>query len=132
MVAGTYVNVPEPLSESLVEDGFREVGVQRGIDAGGLLAASANLVTIFVGRHEIARFIAHLWASASRRAPVRRHESMMVIQHDDRRVAITLEHEGFGDEGPPRAVVRGLTSLLEALTEAGGENRLTEGHNERP
>ena len=130
MVAGTYVNVPESLSESLVSDGFRKAGVERGIDAGWALAAGANLVTIFVGRHEIARFIAHLWASARRRVPIHQHESMVVLQPDDRRVSNTLEHQGFGDAGPPRAVVRGLTSLLEALAEP-GENRLTEGPNAR-
>jgi len=42
---------------------------------------------------------------------------MVVIEHGDRRVAITLDHEGFGEDGPPQAVVRGMTCLLEALAE---------------
>jgi hypothetical protein len=32
-------------------------------------------------------------------------------------VTISLDHEGFGDGGPPPEVVRGKTGLLEALTE---------------
>jgi len=134
MAAGAYVNVPEPLGESLADDGFRRAGVERGIDAGWALSADANLVTIFVGRHEIARFIAHLWASARGprvRAAPHQHDLMVVIQHDNRRVAITVEHEGFGDDRPPRAVVRGMTSLLEALAEP-GERRPTAMPSSRP
>jgi len=80
-------------------------------------SAGANLVTIFVGRHEIAKFVARLWAAARGRAAIRTHDSMVVIEHGDRRVAITLDHEGFGEDGPPQAVVRGMTCLLEALAE---------------
>jgi hypothetical protein len=64
MVAGAYVNVPEGLGESLISDGFRKAGVERGVDVGWALSAGANVITIFVARHEIARFIAHLWARA--------------------------------------------------------------------
>jgi len=117
MAVGVYVNVPEPLADSLARESFRKAGIKRGIDPGWALAAGANLVTIFVGRHEIAKFVARLWAAARGRAAIRTHDSMVVIEHGDRRVAITLDHEGFGEDGPPQAVVRGMTCLLEALAE---------------
>lgn len=121
MAAGVYVNVPELLADSLAEDGFRLAGYERGIelDAGTLLAASANLVTVLVGRHEIARFITHVWMAARRRTPGRPHRLTVIAEQDDRRLAITIEHEGFGEDGPPFAVVRGMTTLLEALAEPG-------------
>jgi len=122
MTAGLYVNVHGPLADSLIRDGFRQAGIKRGIDPGWALAAGANLVTIFVSRHEIAQFVVRLWAAARGRPAIRAHDSMVIIEHGDRRVAITLEHEGFGQEGPPQAVVRGMTSLLEALAEL-DENR---------
>ena len=46
MVAGAYVNVPEELGESLIIDGFRKAGVERGVDVGWALSAGANAVTI--------------------------------------------------------------------------------------
>lgn len=115
MAVGVYVNVTEPLADSLAGDGFRQAGIKRGIDPGWALAAGANLVTIFVARHEIAKFVERLWAAARGSPAFGTHDSMVIIEHGDRRVAITLEHEGFGEDGPPEAVVRGMTSLLEAL-----------------
>jgi hypothetical protein len=117
MAVGVYVNVTEQLADSLAGDGFRPAGIKRGIDPGWALAAGANLVTIFVGRHEIAKFVARLWAAARGRAATGTHDSIVIIEHGDQRVAITLEHEGFGEDGPPQAVVRGMTSMLEALAE---------------
>ena len=117
MVAGVYVEVPEQLADSLIRDGFRRSGFRRGIDPLSAISAGANLVTIFVARHEIARFVAHLWAAARGRAVSRDHESMVVFEHRGRRVTISLDHEGFGDGGPPPEVVHGMTGLLEALAE---------------
>ena len=64
MAVGMYVKVPEEVAKSLAEDGFRMAGAERGIElyAETILAASANMVTVFAGRHEIARFTAHLLA----------------------------------------------------------------------
>jgi hypothetical protein len=120
-----YVKVPGPLGESLAEDGFRIVGNERGIElyvngAEMLLGATANLVTVLVGRHEISRFIIHLWASARGRKPIHSaHQDGMtaVVERGGRRVAITLEHEGFDDAGPPKTLVRGMSALLEALAD---------------
>jgi len=81
MVAGVYVEVPEQLADSLITDGFRRSGFRRGIDPLSAISAGANLVTIFVARHEIARFVAHLWAAARGRAVSRDHESMVVFEH---------------------------------------------------
>jgi hypothetical protein len=133
MAAGAYVNVPEELGESLISDGFRKAGVERGVDVGWTLSAGANVVTIFVARHEIARFIAHLWACArGRSTPTSgRPGSRLVFKDGDRWVAITLEHEGFGDNGPPRAVVGAMTALLEELTDP-SENRPTAIPGRRP
>jgi hypothetical protein len=119
MAAGMYVKVPEELAESLAEDGFRMAGVARGIElyAETILAASANLVTVFVGRHEIARFVAHLLAplrGGNRRTP---DGLRIVVERGGQRVAIALAHEGFSDAGPPQALVHGMTALLEALAE---------------
>ena len=55
MVAGVYVEVPEQLADSLITDGLRRSGFRRGIDPVAAISAGANLVTIFVARHEIAR-----------------------------------------------------------------------------
>jgi hypothetical protein len=55
MVAGVYVEVPEQLADSLITDGFRRSGFRRGIDPVAAISAGANLVTIFVARHEIVR-----------------------------------------------------------------------------
>jgi hypothetical protein len=117
MVSGVYVEVPKELADNLVTDGFGKAGTRRGVDPLSTLSAGANLVSIFVARHEIARFVAHLWALARGRAANREHNSMVVVEHRGQRVAISLDHEGFGDDGPPPEVVRGMTALLEALTE---------------
>ena len=85
MAGGVYVNVPEPLADSLVGEGFRRAGINRGIDPGWALAAGANLVTIFVSRHEIAEFVARLWAAARGRAAIHTHDSMVVIENGNRR-----------------------------------------------
>jgi hypothetical protein len=118
MAVGMYVKVPEEVAKSLAEDGFRMAGAERGIElyAETILAASANLVTVFVGRHEIARFIGHLLAPlrGRSRAP---QGLRIVVERGGQRVAITLEHEGFTDAGPPAGLVDGMTALLEALAE---------------
>jgi hypothetical protein len=117
MVAGVYVEVPEQLADSLITDGFRRSGFRRGIDPVAAISARANLVTIFVARHEIARFVAHLWAAARGRAANRDHESMGVFEHRGRRVTISLDHEGSGDGGAPQEMARGMTGPLEARAE---------------
>jgi hypothetical protein len=117
MVAGVYVEVPEQLADSLIRDGFRRSGFRRGIDPVAAISAGANLVTIFVARHGIARFVAHLWAAARGRAANRDHELMVVFEHRDRRVTISLDHEGSGDGGSPPEVVRGMTGPLDARAE---------------
>jgi hypothetical protein len=122
MTVGMYVKVPEPLAESLAEDGFREVGPERGIelyvnDAAMLVGTAANLVTVLVGRHEISRFVRHLWASARGHKPIRQEGMTVVLQRGSQRVAITLQHEGFDGEEPPRTVVHGMSALLEALAD---------------
>ena len=117
MAAGVYVEVPEQLADSLTADGVRRAGFHRGIDPLWALSAEANLVSIFVVRHEIARFVAHLWAAARGRAADGEHNSMVVFEHRGRRVAISPDHEGFGCDGPPPEVVRGMTAQLEALTD---------------
>jgi hypothetical protein len=117
MAPGGYVVVPQKLADTLIADGFRKGGFRRGVDPLTALSAGANLVSIFVARHEIARFAAHLWAAARGHAANREHDSMVAFEHRGRRVAIWIDHEGFGDDGPPPEVVRGMTPLLEAMTD---------------
>jgi hypothetical protein len=114
MAAGFYVQIPPDLADCLAEDGFRIVGPPRGIET--LLADSANLVTVLVGSHEISRFIRHLWASMRRNKATPESGAKVTIEHNGRRVAVTLEHEGFGDDGPPQTVIAGMTALFEALS----------------
>lgn len=61
MAAGGYVVVSQKLADTLIADGFRKDGFRHGVPLTALSAA-ANLVSVFVARHEIARFVAHLWA----------------------------------------------------------------------
>lgn len=117
MTSAFYVQVPSDVAGRLVEDGFREAGAQRGIDA--LLGTSANLVTIAVGSHEISRFVRHLWDTTWRHKRTPQAESKVIIEHDGRRVTITLEHEGFGEDGPPETVLAGLSALLAVLAKPG-------------
>ena len=105
MAGGVYVNVPEPLADSLVGEGFRRAGIKRGIDPGWALAAGANLVTIFASRHEIAEFVARLWAAARGRAAIHTHDSMVAIENGNRRAAITAALAEL-DEDRPAAVPR--------------------------
>lgn len=62
MAAGGYVVVSQKLADTLIADGFRKDGFRHGVDPLTTLSAGANLVRVFVARHEIARFVAHLWA----------------------------------------------------------------------
>jgi hypothetical protein len=67
MAAGGYVVVSQKLADTLIADGFRKDGFRKdgfrhGVDPLTALSAGANLVSVFVARHEIARFVAHLWA----------------------------------------------------------------------
>ena len=57
MAADGYVVAPQKLADTLIADGFC-----CGVDLLTALSAGVNLVSIFVARHEIARFVAHLWA----------------------------------------------------------------------
>jgi hypothetical protein len=114
MAAGFYAQVPRDLADCLIQDGFRESGSERGIET--LLADSADIATVLVGAHEISQFVEHLWASIRRSKRVPKSGSKVIIERDGRRVAITLEHEGFGDDGPPQAVITGMTALFEALS----------------
>jgi hypothetical protein len=67
MVASVYVEVPEQLADSLITDGFRRSAPRRGIDPLSAISARADLVTIFVARHEVARFVARRAAARGRR-----------------------------------------------------------------
>jgi hypothetical protein len=62
MAADGYVVAPQKLADILIADGFRKGGFRHGVDPLTALSAGVNLVSIFVARHEIARFVAHLWA----------------------------------------------------------------------
>jgi hypothetical protein len=121
MTTGVYVTVPTDLANRLADDGFSLAGGKRGIET--VLADSANLVTVLVGSHEITRFVQHLWTSARRQRAVSDSqatavsEARVIIERDGRRVAITLQQNGFGDAGPPEKVVQGMTALLQALSE---------------
>ena len=95
MASGVYVEVPKQLADTLIMDGFRKAGVRHGVDPLSALSAGANLVSIFVARHEIARFVAHLWALARGHVPNREHNSMVIFEHRGQRVAISLDHEGL-------------------------------------
>jgi hypothetical protein len=127
MATGVYVTIPEDLANCLVDDGFNPAGARRGIETA--LADSANLVTVLVGSHEMTRFVRHLWTSARRRSAASDSgatavsESRVIIERDGRRVAITLQQEGFGDAGPPEKVVQGMTALLQALSEPASKVR---------
>lgn len=114
MTAAFYVRVSRDLADCLIGDGFREAGAERGIET--VLADSANLATVLVGTHEISRFIGNLWDSMRRGKDLPASAAKVIIEHDGRRVAITLEHEGFGSDGPPQAVVAGMTTLFEELS----------------
>lgn len=122
-----YVTVPEDLANRLVDDGFNPAGGKRGIET--VLADSANLVTVLVGSHEITRFVQHLWTFARRRVAASDSEAtavseaMVIIERDGRRVAITLQQNGFGNAGPPENVVQGMTALLQALSEPDSKAR---------
>jgi hypothetical protein len=115
MADGVYVKVPKNLADDLDRDGFRIAGTERGIET--VLADSANLVTVLVGSHEISRFVGHLWAAARRHGNSPGSGVKLIVERDGRRVELTLEHEGFGDEGPPEKVVRGMTALLKTLSD---------------
>jgi hypothetical protein len=117
MAVGFYVSVPEDLAESLVNDGFRRSGPVRGVadDVFGALAAGANLTTVLVGAHEIGRLARHLWVAARRRTHNDTHVTTVVIEDDRRRVAISLEHQGFEGDEPPEDAVEGMVALIKAL-----------------
>lgn len=115
MADGVYVKVPKDLADRLAEDAFREAGTERGIEP--VLSDAANLVTVLVGSQEISRFVAHLWAAVRHRRNSASPGVKLVVEREGRRVAITLEHEGFGDNGPPAKVVHGMAALLTALTD---------------
>jgi len=115
MADGVYVKVPKDLADCLVEDGFRSAGTERGVEA--ILADGANLVTVLVGSHEISRFARHLWAAVRRRRNSPSPGVKLIVERGGRRIAITLEHEGFSD-GPPEKVIRGMTDFLTALSDS--------------
>jgi hypothetical protein len=115
MADGAYVKVPRDLADRLVEDDFREAGTERGIDS--VLADSANLVTVLVGSHEISRFVGHLWTTIRLRRNSPSPGVKVIVERGGRRVVLTLEHEGFGDDGPPEKVVRGMSALLTSLAD---------------
>jgi hypothetical protein len=116
---------PSPLGrlslDHLDRDGFRIAGTERGIET--VLADSANLVTVLVGSHEISRFVGHLWAAARRHRNSPSPGVKLIVEQDGRRIALTLEHEGFSDDGPPEKVVRGMTALLKNLPDRETEGR---------
>jgi hypothetical protein len=118
MGAGFYIKVPGDLANRLADDGFRLPGAERGVEV--LLADSANLVTVLVGSHEISRFVRHLWAAVRGRRNSRGGTVKVVVENKGRTVSLTLEHEGFGDEGPPEKLAHGMTVLFTSLSDLGG------------
>ncbi len=88
------MNVPGSLADSLVRDGFRQVGIERGIDPEWALAADANPVTIFVSRHEIAQFVVRLWAAARGRPAIRARSLLEALAERDenRPAAVPRSH----------------------------------------
>jgi hypothetical protein len=109
------VQISRDLADALADDGFRVAGAERGAEA--LLGDSANLVTVLVGSQQISEFVRHLWKSAHRGKPTPETGQKVIIEHDGRRIALTLEHDGFGDDGPPQTLVAGMASLFKALSE---------------
>jgi hypothetical protein len=116
MADSVYVKVPKDLADCLAEDDFRSSGPERGIETA--LADGANLVTVLVGGHEVARFVRHLWATVRRRRNSPSPAVKLVVERGGRRIAITLEHDGFGDDGPPEKMIRGMADFLTALSES--------------
>ena len=62
MADGVYVNVTEPLADSLAGDGFRQAGIKRGIDPGWALAPASLL-------EALAEFDEDRWAAIPRSRP---------------------------------------------------------------
>lgn len=116
MGAGFYIKVQRDLADSLADDGFRLAGTERGAET--LLADSANLVTVVVGSHEISRFVKHLWTAVRGRRNSR-GTAKVVVENHGRRISLTLEHEGFGDDGPPEKLAHGMTALIASLSDLG-------------
>jgi hypothetical protein len=44
----------------------------------------------------------------------------VVVENKGRRVSLTLDHEGFDDDGPPEKLAHGLTALFTSLSDLGG------------
>jgi hypothetical protein len=114
MAGSVYVDVPEELAERLVDDGFRRAGVERGADLVNTVESAtgfgADLVTILLARYQIPLFIRRLFGKGR---DSERHNAKIVIEMDGRRMMVAVEY----DDEPPDVMVRGMTALLEALTD---------------
>lgn len=129
MFENIYVELPRSVAESLIDDGFLRAGAARGLSeilaatqvVISFLGGAVDATTIVVARHDIARFVRHLWRHAW-------HQQGNVGDHVDIQARVRLSPgeletvirwhgvggESAGHADPPEVVIHIFTLLLES------------------
>lgn len=121
---GTYVDIPRDLQADLEELEIELAGHPRGpaTDAlvaitvtGSALGASADLVTVLMGRAEITRLARRLWGRVRNREESTR--VVLNIRRDSTRLTVSFELSGPDTELAAEAFVQGMAGAFTAVLE---------------
>jgi hypothetical protein len=121
MAAGVYVEVPEELADLLEDDDFVVAGSPRGAGADALIAVSAagagaSVATILLVRHDIHRFIGHLWNWTRTRGDGVEVTFAQTVGE----LSVTYRMKNLPPEIAVDLITTSLAPLLEGRLDAGG------------
>ncbi|MEV6636783.1 hypothetical protein AB0M54_39210 [Actinoplanes sp. NPDC051470] len=124
MASGMYVEVPRELRADLEELDIVVSGPHRGAVAdvlvsigvvGGALGATADVVTVLMGRAEVTRLARRIWARARRRDETKR--IVLEVRQGADRLNVTFEVTGPETKVAAEVFAHGLAGAFAAVLE---------------
>jgi hypothetical protein len=121
MASGVYVQVPQDLADILKDDDFVVAGGTWGAASDALIVVGtsvgigAQLTTVLLARHDLARFVRHVWAWTTRRRDGADRELEIRIKVGTGSLTLTCRAEGLSPETATQMITTVLTPALTQL-----------------